>query len=379
MSSASAPLVIDSGEGTIKVGLAGEEMPKVIMPSLLARPRASWRSRTAEGSKKTEDFLIGGKASAADPAQYEVWSPIVRGCVQNWEDMELLWQGALGEMDLTPSGRSILLADSPLTPVRCRERAAEILFERFGASALHFATQAVLALCATGATTGVVLDSGEGVTHAVSVCDGFLMRAAVKRSSLAGRDVTSHLRHQLRRHGYFLSSASQGEALRMLKEQHCYVTENRRQEELQLQDGHSPPKLVKLPDGAMIPLGAERFRAPEVLFAPESIGCDCDPLPRILVDSVGACDIDLRKRLWSQVSLAGGTTLTDGFGARMLLELRKTVPRDIKLRLLQPPQRTYSAWLGGSILGSLQTFEKMFVSKAQYQEHGGALYKTGAL
>eukprot|EP00927_Polykrikos_kofoidii_P000170 TRINITY_DN10066_c0_g1_i1.p1 TRINITY_DN10066_c0_g1~~TRINITY_DN10066_c0_g1_i1.p1 ORF type:complete len:382 (-),score=49.91 TRINITY_DN10066_c0_g1_i1:97-1242(-) len=381
MSSTSAPWVIDSGEGSIKVGIAGEEAPKVVLPSLFARPRASQKSSPAASVQPAtrSQCVVGGRARIIDQAFCEVSSPISSGCVQNWEDLEQLWRVAFEEMGQKPTNRPFLLADAPLSPVGCRERAAEIVFETFGAPALHFTPQPVLALYTAGTTTGVVLDCGEGVAHAVPVFNGFYLRSAVRRTPLAGRHVTKHLGRQLRRQGYFVHSASQFETLRTLKEQHCYVTGNRKEEELNLQDSHAAPKVVMLPDGAMLPLGPERFRAPEVLFAPQTVGLDCDSLPSILAGSVGACEVDLRQGLWEQVSLAGGSTLLEGFGARMLLEIRKIVPRDLKIRVLQPPMRAYSAWVGGSILGSLQSFDQMLVSKAQYQEHGGALLTSGSL
>jgi centractin len=86
-----------------------------------------------------------------------------------------------------------LLTEAPLNPFSNREKAAEIFFETFNAPAMFFAPQAILSLYASGRTTGLVLDSGDGVTHAVPVYEGFALPHAVVRMDLAGREVTNHL------------------------------------------------------------------------------------------------------------------------------------------------------------------------------------------
>lgn len=62
-----------------------------------------------------------------------------------------------------------------------------------------------------------------------------------------------------------------------------------------------------------------------------------------------------------------------GFGERLLNEVRKLAPKDIKIRISAPPERKFSTWIGGSILASLATFKKMWVSKEEYEEDGNAI------
>jgi centractin len=92
-----------------------------------------------------------------------------------------------------------------------------------------------------------------------------------------------------------------------------------------------------------------------------------------LVHAILRSDMDLRKTLFSQIVLSGGSTLFPGFGDRLLYEIRKKAPRDIKIRISAPPQRQYSTWIGGSILASLATFKTMWITKAEYEEHGAAM------
>merc|ERR1711887_131465 len=90
----------------------------------------------------------------------------------------------------------------------------------------------------------------------------------------------------------------------------------------------------------------------------------------LLYASIRKSDPDLRKTLYQNIVLSGGSTLFKGFGDRLLHELRKPSPKDTKIRISAPQERLYSTWIGGSILASLDTFKKMWVSKREYDEEG---------
>jgi centractin len=100
-------------------------------------------------------------------------------------------------------------------------------------------------------------------------------------------------------------------------------------------------------------LGSERFRAPEILFQPHLIGFESSPVHQLVIDSISRVDLDLRKALYSNIVLSGGVTLTRGFGDRLLSEIQRSAFKDTKIKIYAPPERKYSTWIGGSILGSL--------------------------
>jgi centractin len=106
-------------------------------------------------------------------------------------------------------------------------------------------------------------------------------------------------------------------------------------------------------------IGAERFRAPEILFDPEIIGQEYPGVHQIVVDAISRTDLDLRKSLYSNIVLSGGSTLTKGFGDRLLTELQKLAVKDMRIKIFAPPERKYSTWIGGSILAGLSTFRKV--------------------
>ena len=129
-------------------------------------------------------------------------------------------------------------------------------------------------------------------------------------------------------------------------------------------------KTYELPDGNIITVGSERFRCPEVLFQPSFIGKDASGIHDTTFQSITKCDVDIRKDLYGNVVLSGGTTMFAGIVERMAKELTALAPSTMKIKVVAPPERKYSLWIGGSILSSLSTFQEMWISKGEYDESG---------
>jgi len=360
------PVVIDNGSGILKAGLAGVDHPKTLFPSYVGRPK---HTRVMAGSVEGQYFI--GKKAEDLRGLLRIKYPMEHGIVDDWTDMENIWQYAYSEMRCQPEEHPVLLTEAPLNPRKNREKAAEIFFETFNVPALFISIQAVLSLYASGRTTGVVLDSGDGVTHAVPIFEGFTMPHAIQRIDLAGRDVTNYLQRLMRRSGNYFYTSAERETVRNIKETSCYVAlDPSKEEEIVETEKSTKSQTYKLPDGQVIDLGAERFRAPELLFHPELIGEEHNGVHETLVYCIQKTDLDLRKTLYSNIVLSGGSTLFPGFGERLLNEVRHLAPKDVKIKISAPPDRKYSTWMGGSILASLTTFKKMWVSAQEYEEEG---------
>ena len=286
-----------------------------------------------------------------------------------WDAMEALWEHIYSQPNLNVKAEDhpVLLTEAPLNPCQNRDKVAEIFFETYRAPALFFAPPAVLSLYASGRTTGVVLDVGEGVTHAVPVYEGFALPHSVTRSDVAGRDVTRQMQLLLRRSGLSFTTTAEADLVKTMKEESCFLTRTPVADESTEKDSRTQ---YTLPDGQGVTLSTERYQAPNILFDPSLIGSEEAGVADILVDSIMKSDIDLRSTLFSQVVLAGGSTLLPGFGDRMLYEVRSRSPSHTKIRISAPPERVNSAFVGGSILGSLATFKSMWTSKTDYEEYG---------
>ncbi|KAH8835740.1 actin-related protein [Flagelloscypha sp. PMI_526] len=362
------PVVIDNGSGTIKAGFAGADHPKCFFPSFVGRPK---HLKVMAGALEGDTFI--GRRAQEFRGLLKIKYPMEHGIVTDWEDMEQIWSWVYAEeLNTLSEEHPVLLTEAPLNPRSHRDTAAQIFFDTFNVPALFTSVQAVLSLYSSGRTTGIVLDSGDGVTHAVPVFEGFSMPHAIRRVDVAGRDVTDHLQLLLRKNGHHLHTTAEKEVVRTIKEKCCYVANNPVKEEKDTMGRHEE---FRLPDGNVIQLGAERFKAPEILFNPEIIGQEYAGVHQVVVDSITRVDLDLRKSLFSNIVLSGGSTLCRGFGDRLLTEVKKMALKDIKIKIYAPPERKYSTWIGGSILAGLNTFKKMWVSAEEYQEDPDIIHK----
>ncbi|KAG8141241.1 hypothetical protein E2320_006882 [Naja naja] len=150
------------------------------------------------------------------------------------------------------------------------------------------------------------------------------------------------------------------------EERACYLSGNPQKDEAL----ETEKVQYTLPDGSTLDVGPSRFRAPELLFQPDLIGDESEGIHEVLVFAIQKSDMDLRRTLFGNIVLSGGSTLFKGFGDRLLSEVKKLAPKDVKIKISAPQERLYSTWIGGSILASLDTFKKMWVSKKEYEEDG---------
>ncbi|PVV04832.1 hypothetical protein BB560_000656 [Smittium megazygosporum] len=378
-----------SGSGTIKSGFAGENQPKCFFPSYVGIPK---HTKIMAGAVDG-NYFVGKKASELR-GLLKISYPMEHGIVVNWDDMEKIWSHVYtDELKILPEEHPVLLTEAPLNPETNREAVAQIFFETFNVPAMYISIQAVLSLYASGKTTGMVLDSGDGVSHTVPVVEGFTIPHAIQRIDLAGRDVTDYMKLLLYQAGLRFETTAEHEVVRLIKERCTYVALDIEKEDKEArslafaasvavaEDLSNPqgnqlvPDSYVLPDGKKIKLGQERFYAPEILFRPDIVGLEYPGLHQLILNSVEKSDMDLRKQLLSNIVLSGGTTLTRGFGDRMLYELRNASLSDSKIKIFAPPERRYSTWMGGSILASLSTFKKMWVSSEEYREDPYIIHK----
>lgn len=246
------PIVIDNGSGTIRAGFAGEEIPSCYFPSFVGRPK---HPRVMAGGLEG-DVFIGQKAQELR-GLLKIRYPLEHGVVTDWDDMEKIWHHVYeSELKILPEDHPVLLTEPPLNPRKNRDIAAQIMFETFNIPALYMSIQAVLSLYASGRTTGVVLDSGDGVSHAVPVYEGFAVPNSIRRIDVAGRDVTEQLQLLLRKNGYVLHTSAEKEVVRMIKEKACYVSLDPKREEKEWINSYhkSESKTIDyvLPDGHKI-------------------------------------------------------------------------------------------------------------------------------
>lgn len=407
-------VVMDNGTGLTKLGFAGNDSPSFVFPTAIATLSASSKSKSTKASllsakRGTEDldFFIGDEAlSAANGPNYNLSYPIRHGQIEDWDHMERFWENSIFKyLRCEPEDHYFLLTEPPLNPPENRELTAEIMFESFNCAGLYIAVQAVLALAASWTSskvqdrslTGTVIDSGDGVTHVIPVAEGYVIGTAIKNIPLAGRDITLFIQSLLRDRGETNTSLQTAEKI---KQDFCYVCPDI-VKEFKKFDQYPQEKfaqyIVEYTDKNkrdVVDVGYERFLAPEIFFNPEICSLDyLTPLPNVVDLVIQLSPIDVRKKLYKNIVLSGGSTMFKDFGRRLQRDLKTLVNERVELserlsgvkssgvdvQVISHKRQRNAVWFGGSLLAQTAEFKSYCHTKQDYDEYGPSIVRNFSL
>ncbi|CAE7190841.1 unnamed protein product [Symbiodinium necroappetens] len=360
-----AAVVVDAGSCLCKAGFSGEDTPRAVFPSVVGR----LRHRVVMVGVDFRDVYVGDDA-LAKRGMLSIRYPIERGIAVNWEDMQSIWSHIFyNELEVSPEEYPVLLTEPSVSPKANHEQLIRIMFEAFNVPSLHVALQPVLSMYAVGRTTGVVLQSGHGVTCAVPVCEGFCLPHATKSLPVAGRELSEYLEQLLTERGFYFNSSHEREILQDMKEKLCWVALDFDVAMRRAEEGHDE-KSFELPGGATVSIGSAAFQCPELLFQPGlgDLG-DQRGLAELTLESILKCGAEVHAELFSNIVLAGASTLFPGLPERLQRELGSLAP-DAATSVLAPAHRKHGEWLGGATISSVSAFQQMWLTREEYDTLG---------
>lgn len=376
------PIVLDLGTGFLKAGFSSNAIPDFVLPNAVGRPIL--RSDESFARAKIKDLMICDEISPV--RQYlDLTFPVEHGVIQNWADETLVLDYLFKEkLKIHNEDHKVLITEAPQNPNENRRKIYEIFFETFNFPAVQMAPQALLVLYAQGLVTGVVVDSGDGVTHIMPIFENYLLDHLVSRMNIAGRDITEQMVKLLTLRGYTFHRSSDFDVVREIKEKLCFVSANINVDRRIANETTTYVVPYVLNDGRIVKVSGERFEAPEVLFQPELLGYEGVGVHRLLFDTIKKADINLRKPFFGSIVVSGGTTMYPGFSTRLENELKNLIHKEIlngndkalkdyRVSVEDPPNRRFLVYLGATVLANLSKDKSQsWQTQADYRELGAA-------
>jgi len=373
-------VVCDNGTGFVKCGFAGQNFPTAIFPAMIGRP--IMRAEEKVGNVELKDIMVGEEASELR-TMLELNYPMENGIIINWEDMFHLWDYTFYEkLKIDPKQCKVLLTEPAQNPKNNRIKMVQTMFDRYGFQAVYVAIQAVLTLYGQGIQTGVVVDSGDGVTHIVPIYEGFALPHLTRRLDIAGRDITRYLIKLLLLKGYPFNSTADFETIRQMKEKLCYVGYDLNLEHKLATETTVLVENYTLPDGRVIKVSNERYEAPEALFQPHLVDVESMGVAELLFNTIQSGEMDIRSELYKHIVLSGGSSMYPGLPSRLEKEVKQLYLKNVlkgdtsrlskfKIKVEDPPNRKHLVFIGGAVLAEIYKDRPEFwITKQEIDENG---------
>ncbi len=355
-------IVIDSGSCYTKSGYNGENAPRSVIPTLYG----TYLNQNIMLTEDTKKFI--GRECLSN-CILNVSSPIKNGKIQNWDEMEAIWEYIFtSELKTSSDAHHIFLLMSLYSSNEDKEKAAQIIFEKFNAFNFHIEPQPIMTLYSTTKTTGLIVESGAGTTQIVPIYEGYIISNSIQYSEIGGESITNYIRNKISDRLKRYKVYNEFEISRSIKEQLSLtsLTPLTGTENLNIQ------KSYELPDGNTINIGDEVMFASEGNFNPEFIGLDSKGIDELIINCIDSMEVNIKKDFYSNIVLGGGNCSIVNLSERLKKELTGKINSTLRggLRINAQPERKYSAWIGASVMCSISSFQQMWTSKSEYEETG---------
>jgi len=360
-------IVLDIGQFSTKGGFAGEDYPSSVFFTMVGKPK--YHDFEGQYGTRDQELYVGDEIQSL--GLYKIYSPMEKGVITDWNYFSKILDYIFYSLRVDPTLVNVLYAIHPLFPKKDLERLFQLFLEDYQCMAFYPVLDSMCTLYSGGFQTGLVIEIGDSNTRIVPIYEGFKLNHAIKIINIGGRVLTRHLETTLASMGFVVDSSIRRELVRVLKEKACFVSLDYK-EDLKRAEQYS--KQYSLPDGSTITLSKERFMTPEVLFNPSLINLEYSSLPKVIMEVLDLCDLDIRSDLLNNIFLSGGSSMFPNLKSRIYSELEVELARQNKksqgIRIIAPRERTYSVWVGGSILAMIPDFAKNWITRSKYFKDG---------
>ena len=372
------PIIIDLGSSEIKAGFSGEEKPNIIFKSIIGEPKyTKVFSALNKGNQEIKIQNIGDDCFK-NIGLLKLRNPINHGILTNEQDIIPLFNYIYSKLGINTeeiSEHPLLITEPLLNPYSNREKISNSLFDDLGVPSIFFASQPILSLFSTSSTTGIILESGEGVSQSCIVYEGYSLPNTYERFDYGGGDVTNVLKILMKKKGYQLLNSNEYRFISDMKEKYCFLLSSKYN--LNFNNVRMALNAQKinyyLPDGTSISLGDERIIASEILFKPELIGKEFLGLSDIILSSINKAEIQLRSKTYENIVLSGGNILMKGLEDKIKDDIIQKSNKIIKVNVNTIKEPQISCWVGGNIISSLDIFNKISITKKEWEEKGNKI------
>lgn len=368
-------VIFDNGSGVFKAGMGDDDAPRVTFPTIVGKPT---NPNMMVGMDQKELYV--GPEAHAKKSLLTLSRPIRRGIIEDLDQMEKIWQYTYeNELVVDPKEHPALLTEPPLNDPKKREEIMAKFFESHGVNHFYLGIQSVLGLFSTGRTTGMVIDSGSGITHTVPVYEGFALPYATHKLNVAGDDLTEFLFKLLKAENpesvmskiNFNDPTVREDIEKKIKEKKCEVAFDIDTSRKESDDKDKAIEHV-LPDGTKLNITKAHFSCPEALFQPNQIiPSDNEGIHDKTYQSILKCEAHIQKSLYLNIILIGGSTMFKDLGVRLKKEVSALAPSNMESDMFEPLERKNSVWIGGSILSTIDAFQHIWITKKDYDEGRG--------
>lgn len=361
-------LILDTGTCTTKVGLAEENFPRLVIPTIIG---------TNPKDDPLENIQTFGKEALSKKNTKLITNIISNHKIKNYLHLKnFLHEITFNELQIEMNETPTLLNMKNFSNQIHKIKSTEIFFEDFNVPKFYMVSDALLTIYSVGKINGVVIDSGLEKTSIVPIYEGNVLNHAHIEVEYGGKNVTDYLRNafsldyfqaeEIKKKYGRVSLFYENEFLELQTSSKILINTQDKEEK-------SYEKSTILPDGRKIHFKEHLIKSTEGLFRSNIFKSPFPSIQELIYECMLKLDFDYRREILDHLVIGGGNTCFENFDKRIENEMINLFPTILKFKTVSNDDKKNSVFLGGCVMSKLNTFQQHWVTKADYQEYGSVV------